>query len=387
MKIAVNLFLASPGSITGAFVYIEDILPALFKAGPEHTYYFLGHAETIEYFRSKYGSIPNVKYRVFDIRRDIFVNPLRALMKVIARVKKDNALRERIVAREVRALIKRENIDLYFSPTQTIYPRGFGDVKAVTTILDLQFEYFPQNFPASYLSERRADGAYAVERSDRLIAISKYTQKSLEEKYHADPAKMRVIYFAPHEIENTPTDIMLPQDFIFYPAALWPHKNHAVLIKALGLLKDTFPALHAVCAGVVKRKDLKKELEEFAEAEGVKDRVLFPGYVESGNLRLLYTKTRALVFPSAFEGFGIPLVEAFQFGVPVIAADNTSITEIVDGAGILVPTGDAQALAQAIERVLTDTTLRDELIHKGHERVKLFSWDTAAAETLAVFKD
>ena len=89
--------------------------------------------------------------------------------------------------------------------------------------------------------------------------------------------------------------------------------------------------------------------------------------------------------PSSFEGFGIPLVEAMQFGVPVIAADNTSIAEVVGNAGILVKTGDAEALAGAIEKVLTDKSLRDELIEKGHERAKIFSWEKAAKETLAVF--
>ncbi len=385
MKIAVNLFLASPSSITGAFVYVEDILPALFTAGPEHTYYLLGHAETIEYFKSKYHDIPNVRYRIFDIRRDVFINPLRAFMKFVAKTRKDNALRERIVAREVRACMKKEHIDVYFSPTQTIYPREFGDVKAVTTILDLQFEYFPQNFTAAYLAERRSDGTYAVERSNSLIAISAYTKKSLGEKYHADPSKMRVIYFAPHEIEDTPADIDLPDQFVFYPAALWPHKNHAVLIKALGILKDRFPHLHAVCAGVVKRKDLKREIEALAQTEGVAERVHFPGFIEGGNLRLVYAKTKALVFPSAFEGFGIPLVEAFAFGVPVIGADNTSIAEVVGEAGLLVPTGDAAALAEAIEKVFTDPTLRESLITKGRERAKLFSWDKAARETLEVF--
>lgn len=385
MKIAVNLFLASPKSITGAFVYIQDILPALFKADKSNTYYLLGHAETIKYFRDSYHDFSNVKFRVFDVRRDIFINPFRALRKLVAKVRGDNRARENIVREEVDAFLKKEGISIYFSPSQTIYPRGLENIKAVTTILDLQFEYFPENFSAHYLEERREDGRYAVKHSNKLIAISKYTEKTLRDKYEAPAEKMKVIYFAPHEIENTPTTITLPSEFVFYPAALWPHKNHAVLIKALGILKDRLPKLCVVCAGVVKKEKLKKELKLMAESEGIKERVLFPGYMFGGNLSLIYKKAKALVFPSAFEGFGIPLVEAFQFDLPVIAADNTSITEVVGDAGILVKTGDAEALAEAIEKVLTDKNLRDELINKGRERAKIFSWEKATKETLAVF--
>src|SRR3989344_1022521 len=293
MKIAVNLFLTSPKSITGAFIYIEDILPALFRTDSNNTYYLLGHAETIKYFKDSYHDFSNVKFRVFDIRRDIFINPFRALKKLVAKVRDDN--------------------------------RGLDDIKHVTTILDLQFDYFPENFSTHYLEERRRDAKYAVDHSEKLIAISEYTKKTLRDKYNAPLDKMGVIYFAPHEIENTPVTIRLPSEFVFYPAALWPHKNHAVLIKALGILKDRFPKLCVVCAGVVKKEKLKKELELMAESECVGERVLFPGYMFGGNLRLIYEKVNALVFPSSFEGFGIPLVAPIQFGVPFITAKNTSI--------------------------------------------------------------
>ncbi|MDO8231949.1 MAG: glycosyltransferase family 1 protein [bacterium] len=387
MKVAVNLFLASPKSITGAFVYIQDILPALFANDTGTTYYLVGHADTIAYFKSQYQKYPNVRYRVFDVRRDIYINPFRALMKLIAKLKKDNDLREKIIAKEVQKFFSEERIDVYFSPSSVIYPRNVQGVKNVTTILDLQPEYFPENFSQDYLTERRRDALYATKHSDRLIAISEYTKKTIEEKYGTDPKKIRVIYFAPHEIEDTPIDITLPEDFIFYPAALWPHKNHHVLIKAMGMLKDRFPSLHVVCAGVVKRKELKRELETLIEKEGLQGRISFSGFVSGSNLRMIYTKAKALVFPSAFEGFGIPLVEAFQFGLPVIAADNSSITEVVHGSGILVETGNAAALANAIEKVMTDKNLRNELVQKGHERAKMFSWEAAARETLRVFRD
>lgn len=388
MKVAVNLFLASPKSITGAFVYIQDILPALFVANTQHTYYLLGHSETIAHFKALYGNTyPNVRYRVFDIRRDLYTNPVRALLKALAKVRKDNGLRERIVAKEVQSFLTKERIEVYFSPSSVIYPHNLHGVKNVTTIFDLQPEYFPENFSKKYLEERQRNMRYAIEHSERLIAISAYTKRSIEEVYGTDPKKISVTHLAPHATDYTPADITLPKEFIFYPAAIWPHKNHRTLIEAMRILKDKFPSLHAVCTGVVKRKELLHELEELIQKEGLSGRVSFLGFVSDGSLRDIYAKTKAMVFPSSFEGFGIPLVEAFQFGVPVIAADNSSITEVVHGAGILVETGSASALARAIEKVLTDTNLREDLVKKGHERALTFSWEAVAQETLRTFRE
>lgn len=389
MNVAVNLFLASPKSVTGAFIYIEDLLPRLFRANRTHTYHLLGQADTIAYFKSKYAGEPNVRFRVFDIRRDVWRNPARAAFKLLAKLRHDRALRERILAREVRRYLVGEKIALYFSPSQVIYPRGiaFDTLAFVTTMLDIQFEYFPEYFSAAQLAARRNDARYAVEHSDRLIAISAYTKQTLTDRYGADPHTIRAIHLAPHETEEASASLALPETFVFYPAALWPHKNHRVLIDALAILKDEFPVLQVVFTGVTKRTELKRQLEEQAAGAGLRERVIFAGYCSGGDLRRIYTQTKALVFPSSFEGFGIPLVEGFLYGVPVIGANNTSIAEVVDGAGLLVPTGDAEALAGAIARVLTDETFRDELIRRGHERSKLFSWEKTAQETLDVFRD
>lgn len=384
MNIAVNVLLASPKNATGAFIYLENILPALCEIDAQVTYHLVGSAETIAYFKTRLRRFSNVRYRICDIRRDFVVNPWRALMKLTAKLRKDNELRGRIVAREIQAYLHTEEIAVYFSPSGSIYPQGLQGVRHVTTILDLQPEYFPGNFPPNYLKERRQAAEYAVKRSARLIAISEFTKKTLVETYTADPKKVEVIYLAPHRMSERAGTLVLPEDFIFYPAALWPHKNHCVLVKALGVLKDRFPSLHLVCTGMVKRKDVKAAVDALTEEEGLIERVHFLGYVAEDDMHTVYKKAKALVFPSSFEGFGIPLVEAFQFGVPVIAANNTSITEVVDGAGALVPTGDVAALAEAIEKVIGDKHFRARLIEKGHERAKLFFWEKAARETLTV---
>jgi glycosyltransferase involved in cell wall biosynthesis len=385
MRIAINLFLTSPQSVTGAFVYIRNILPAILEADRENTYYIVGDAKTIKYFNLVCRKYRNVKYRVFDIRRDVFINPIRAGKKLIAKIRHDNQAREKIIAKEVNSYLQKNKITLYFSPSSAIFPRDLEDVKFVTTILDLQQEYLPENFSPNYLAQRKKDCAYSVDKSERLITISEYTKKTLIEKYDALPEKITVIYLAPAEIKNGPTTTSLPKEFILYPAAIWPHKNHRVLIEAMKILKNKFPNLHALCPGIVKSKALKQELESLTKSAGLENKVVFPGYIPDEELHAFYSQAKALIFPSAFEGFGIPIVEAFRFGLPVIASDNSSITEIVGKAGILVKTGDAESFANAIELVLTDNQIRNEMIRKGLERAKKFSWKNAAKETLAVF--
>src|SRR3989344_259843 len=131
MKIAVNLFLTSPKSITGAFIYIEDILPALFRTDSNNTYYLLGHAETIKYFKDSYHDFSNVKFRVFDIRRDIFINPFRALKKLVAKVRDDNRACENIIRGEVSAFLKKEGINIYFSPTTLKKEEGMLNTRSI----------------------------------------------------------------------------------------------------------------------------------------------------------------------------------------------------------------------------------------------------------------
>ncbi len=385
MKIAVNLFLTSPKSVTGAFVYIQNILPSLFEIDKNNSYYLIGEPESIGYFKSLYGNLPNIKFYSVSIKRDFFLSPFRATRKLWAKIRRNYSLREGIIKEEVADYLQKNNVSIYFSPAQTIYPQGLENIKFVTTILDLQFEYFPENFLPKYLEKRRSDCLYATKNSSRLIAISNYTKKSLEDKYKISPEKIKVIYFGPQKIDSEPTPFPAPKDFLLYPAALWPHKNHKILIGALGILKNRFPQLCLVFTGMSKGGLFKKDLELIAESENLKDRVLFLGYVRDKDLSSLYKQAKALVFPSNFEGFGLPIIEAFQNGLPVIAANNTSIAEVVGDAGILFETNNAENLAKEIEKVLTDNNLRKNLIQKGYERAKIFSWKKATEETLSVF--
>ena len=375
--ILVNLFSFTPRSATGVFVYVDNLLRELVRLDNECTYWIVVREDMYRYLRNILGYRENVKFIVFG--KFAFFLP-----RVAARLLRKRSIVEAVMCKQFQEAINQYGIRLVFFPSGSLIPQGLHGVKTVVTLYDLQYEYFPENFPPQYLKTRREGNRNAALRSDHVLAISEFTKKTLIEKYGTDEGKITVTHLAPQtfpEPEPTP----LPGQFIFYPAGLWPHKNHLVLLRALIMLKDKFPALHLVLTGIDKWHEILKGLRREAERSGVADRINYLGHVRNGVLHYIYKNVAALVFPSGFEGFGVPLVEAFALGVPVIAADNTSIPEVIGGAGLLVPTGDVQALAGAIERVLTDQKLRSELIAKGYERAKLFSWEKTARETLSVF--
>lgn len=385
MRILINLLSSSHRSTTGGFVYIKNLLPTLFSLDRANQYFILASRDNGDFFKKNYPNWPNVHYVISDIRRDLWANPWRAGLKLVAKIKKDRRAREDIIRKEVQRIINKKNIDLLFCPASVIYPRGLKNTKIVTTVLDLQHEYVPENFSSDYLKRRKADSEYFSVRSDHLIAISDFTKQTLVQKYGIDPSKVTVIYFAPQKLEEVEAGAALPRDYLFYPAALWPHKNHRILIEALNDLKEKFPSLHLVFAGLTKNKKVFSELKILIESFGLSGKVIFMDYIFGSKLAWVFKNAKAMVFSSSFEGFGIPLVEAFHYGVPVVAADNTSISEVVGKAGILFETGHLGELTKSIERVLSDETLRKNLIARGRERAKDFSWDISARQTLEVF--
>ena len=215
-------------------------------------------------------------------------------------------------------------------------------------------------------------------------------EKTIIEKYNIDPDKITVIHLnADERIKKSKGlhDIKLPKQFLFYPAALWPHKNHKILIEILNELKNEFQNLHLVLTGVIKKEKLKEEIDDLIKQYGLSEKVSFLGYVSDENLDLIYQKAQMLVFPSSFEGFGIPIIEAFRNKLPVIAADNTSITEVVGNAGLLFETNNKEECREYIEKVLTDKNLKYDLIEKGLKRAENFSWEINAKETLRIFNN
>jgi glycosyltransferase involved in cell wall biosynthesis len=180
----------------------------------------------------------------------------------------------------------------------------------------------------------------------------------------------------------------LPARFILFLGTIEPRKNVALLIDAFAQLIATDPAvgsdLHLVVAGA--KGWYADDVFARAEASGIADRVHFPGYVPEEEKALWYGAASCFCYPSLYEGFGLPPLEAMACGVPVVTSNVSSLPEVVGDGGLTVPPDDSAALSAALRRVMADAALREELCQRGQARAAQFTWTQAARQTVDVYR-
>ena len=281
-------------------------------------------------------------------------------------------------------------LHVFHSPDFALPPLG-KRTRAIVTVHDLSFMRLPRCFEPALLRYLTASVPRAVRRADWVFADSESTRNDVVELLHAPEDRVSVLYpgveprFCPmadsEELERVRLKYGLPARFILSVGTLQPRKNHATLVEAFSRLTD--PGIGLVIVG--QRGWLYDELFALVRERRL-ERVLFPGFVQDTDLPAVYNLAEAFVFPSLYEGFGIPLLEAMACGTPVVAADNSSLPEVVGDAGLLVGATDVQALTRALERLLNDATLRQTLIARGLTRAMRFTWLRAAQDLLATYR-
>jgi glycosyltransferase involved in cell wall biosynthesis len=172
--------------------------------------------------------------------------------------------------------------------------------------------------------------------------------------------------------------------YIFYSGKHHPYKNIRTLLQAYSIYPELYEKFQLVIAG--KQDPRREELYSMARALHCGNSIVFTDLVPKEELFELYQHARLFVFPSLYEGFGLPPLEAMACGVPVIVSNSASLPEVVGDAAIQVDPLDVQALADAMRAVLTDQELREDLKHKGLQRSQLFSWETAAKQLLQIYE-
>jgi len=385
--VAVNLLWVSTQDKTGAFIYLVNLLDRLLPLDTETKFWLISRQRDERFLKRRYGRYPNVGFYVCDFRADLCRRPLRALGKLWRRWRHDEAGLEKSIARELNELMERRQIKKMFFPNQLIYPRGLARVEQFVTILDLQHEYLPENFSAREIANRRANLSHIAGAARRLLAISEYTKQTLVEKLGLPAAKIVVTPLGPDEQATAPEAINLAKPFLFYPAALWPHKNHQLAIEVLRRLAAKHPTLQLVFSGLIKKPKLKTELEKLTDDYQLTDRVHWLGFVSDAAIAWLYQNAALMIFPSRFEGFGMPILEAYRHHLPVVAARNTSLTEVAGDAALLCETDNIAAFTAAVERVLGDSQSRQKMIVAGIQQLTRFSWQQTAQTTLAAMLD
>ncbi|WP_459201917.1 glycosyltransferase family 4 protein [Methanococcus sp. CF] len=233
-----------------------------------------------------------------------------------------------------------------------------------------------------------------LESADKIIAVSENTKNDLINHFKIPPNKIKVIYNAADktfaklneiEISDIKKKYAINYSFILYVGGLAAHKNIIRLIEAYNILKKLGVTHKLVLAGVKRYK--YKEIFETIEKLNLQNDVIFTGYVPDEDLPGLYNAADLFVYPSLYEGFGIPPLEAMQCGTPVITSNTSSLPEVVGDAGIMVNPYDVDELANKMYEVLTNEYLRKEMSKKGLERAKLFSWKKCAEEHIKVYEE
>jgi glycosyltransferase involved in cell wall biosynthesis len=237
----------------------------------------------------------------------------------------------------------------------------------------------------------------AVKRARHILADSASTRRDLLELLGVEPARVTVIYpgvesrFRPVRDPAARAVVRarydLPERFVLGLSTLQPRKNFEGLIAAFSLLVAGKPEMADTYLVISGQKGwLYDEALAAAERAGMADRVRFIGFAADADLPALYSLASVFAFPSWYEGFGVPLLEAMACGTPVVAADNSSLPEVVGDAGLMVDAADVHGLASALGRLLTDDELRTRLAAAGLARSRQFTWERAVKKLLEVYK-
>ncbi|MEJ7709334.1 MAG: glycosyltransferase family 1 protein [Pyrinomonadaceae bacterium] len=295
------------------------------------------------------------------------------------------------------AELRRRPVDLlhvqYTAPPFTRCP-------VVATIHDLSFEHLPETFNLRSRLQLRLTVRQTARRAAHVLTSSEYSRNQITTTYGIPKDRVSVTplavasTFAPvsdvAELERVRARYAIQGDYLLAVGSLQPRKNLVRLINAYADLcrqrgvSATLPKL--VLVG--KRGWLYNDIFRAAEASSgvVGSHIVFTGYVPEVDLAALYSGAMCFIYPSFYEGFGLPPLEAMQCGVPVIVGDRTSLPEVVGEAGLMIDPFDQEAMAACIARVIDDACLRDELRARGLERARQFTWAETARQTLRVYK-
>jgi len=229
---------------------------------------------------------------------------------------------------------------------------------------------------------------FGLKHAAHIIAVSQHTKKDIMKYLMIPEDRITVIYNGINHFTYKPyQQRMLDEPFIIYVGSERPRKNLNRLLEAFAIVKKDFPKLRLIKIGESGRSStFHSNTIEKLHRLGIEDSVLFVEYVSDTYLAHYYSCAEMLVYPSLYEGFGLPPLEAMACGCPVVASNTSSLPEVVGDAGILVNPYDMIELAQAMKRVLSDKYLRDEMKNKGLQRAGRFCWNRAAEQTMAVYQ-
>lgn len=293
----------------------------------------------------------------------------------------------------IKKMLKKHDIEVFHGLSHEI-PFGIQNtgIKSVVTIHDLIFRHYPDQYKTIDNFIYNTKFKYSCDHADKVIAISESTKKDIMEFYGTDPGKIEVVYQSCHnqfksekpegEINEIVEKYNLPQNFMLYVGSVIERKNLLNIVKAMKNLPGHLSP-HLVVVG--EGGNYKNKVHEFLAKEQMDNQVSFikPAFEE---LPALYQKASLFVYPSVYEGFGIPVIEAAFSHTPVVTSNVSSLPEAAGPDALQIDPYSIEALTEALEKGLTDENLRKEMISKSAEYVKRFDGDGAARQVMDIYR-
>ncbi len=372
MKIAIDVTPILPGGECGG---VKQLVLALLKGFGERAAYdnfilltsFYNHDMFKEYEKCGMQRICIRKESSPDIKKRILS---RARMKIKSYFG--------------HGVLRENDISVLFCPmtAPTYHETG---IPTVSIVCDLQHLYYPTFFSAAELGHRNNFYSQFKKRVDYVISISEYTKKSIVEKLSFPDGKVfsipicvqsRLAIPSPELTASVLGEFSLTgKKYCIYPANLWPHKNHKILFTAFNMFTKQYLNydLHLVLTGA--KIENNKIIDDAVKQMGLGEKVHFMGYLAEEELSAIWHGSHFLIFPSLFEGFGIPLVEAMMYGKPILASNVTSIPEVAGNAAIYFDPRKPDEIVDALKRLMESEELYNNLVHEGQKQLMKFDFN------------
>ena len=380
MNIGIDIRPLMTAPRTGVGEYTYELLNAIFRIDRTNQYFLFYNSSRDVSANIPAWDYPNVKIIGSHIPNKFFNSSLAIFH--CPRLDKLS------VNREPRTV----NLDLWFSPNLNFTALS-GETKYILTIHDISFDLFPEFATLKHYWCHRGMGVKKqCERANVIITPSENTKRDIVNYYKISPEKIKVIYPGVGQLsvlnsQFTATDIKqkynLPDKFILFLGTIEPRKNIIGLIEAFEIYRAKNQSVeHLVIAGAPGWKNE----EIFARAKNSKyaDKIHFINFVAPEDKGALYGSAEVFVYPSFYEGFGFPVMEAMAQGTPVVTANRSSLPEIAGQAAYYIDPNRPEQISLALKEILSDKNLREHFVRAGLEQVKKYSWDNAGREWLSL---
>lgn len=351
-------------------VYISNLIENLSSIDTENDYYLIHQSK--------------MHLDAYDVNKEIISDPSNLIFRNLWW--KYHTLPKDLESYELDLVHDVQGISTFFIKNNSNYQK-------IITIHDLSSLVFPKIHVKGALSDRLL-GARTMENVDKIITVSQSTKHDLINYFNVPEEKIKPVYLGKDEkfrvldqdqVRNFKIEFDLNFPFILYLGVFRARKNIPTLIKSYNLLKKEGVSHKLVIAG--GKGDQYKKILSFVKNLNLERDVIFTGHVPDEVLPELYNAADLFVFPSLYEGFGIPPLEAMACGTPVITSNVSSLPEVVGDAGLMVDPHDINGLKDAMKAVLQNSDLKRDMVKKGLSRSKQFTWKKCAIETLDVYKE